>query len=117
MYNISPEYFQAAGTALLAGRALSWHDDKNSPRVAVVNRAFAGKIFGSITNALGGHYKMKDGTRVEVVGIVEDGKYFNLAEDPQPAMFLPILQSPSSVSWLVVRSGPRSAASGGSHTK
>ena len=39
------------------------------------------------------------------MGIVEDGKYFNLAEDPQPAMFLPILQSPSSVSWLVVRSG------------
>jgi len=105
MYNISPEYFQAAGTALLAGRVLSWHDDKNSPRVAVINRAFAGKIFGSIPNALGGHYKMKDGTRVEVVGIVEDGKYFNLAEDPQAAMFLPILQSPSSVSWLVVRSG------------
>jgi predicted permease len=104
MYNISPEYFHAAGTALLAGRILSWHDDKNSPRVAVVNRAFAGKIFGSIPNALGGHYKMKDGTRVEVVGIVEDGKYFNLAEDPQAAMFLPILQSPSSVSWLVVRS-------------
>jgi ABC-type antimicrobial peptide transport system permease subunit len=38
------------------------------------------------------------------VGIVEDGKYFNLAEDPQPAIFLPILQSPASVSWLVVRS-------------
>ena len=28
----------------------------------------------------------------------------NLAEDPQPAMFLPILQSPSSETWLVVRS-------------
>jgi ABC-type antimicrobial peptide transport system permease subunit len=35
---------------------------------------------------------------------VEDGKYASLAEDPQPAMFLPILQSPSSQACLVVRS-------------
>ena len=41
--------FQAAGTALLAGRELHWHDDKNSPPVAVVNREFAPKIFGSVT--------------------------------------------------------------------
>ena len=104
LYNISPEYFGAAGTSLLTGRILTWHDDKNAPRVAVVNRAFAIKVFGSADTAVGGHYKLKDGTRVEVVGIVEDGKYFNLAERPQPAMFLPILQSPSSQSWLVVRS-------------
>jgi ABC-type lipoprotein release transport system permease subunit len=40
-----------------------------------------------------------------VVGIVEDGKYTaNLAEDPQAAMFLPILQSPSNDAWMVVRS-------------
>ena len=104
MYNISPEYFRAAGTAVLFGRAFTWHDDQNSPRVAVVNKEFANKIFGSVTNAVGGHYKLKDGTRVEVVGIVEDGKYFNLAAAPEPAMFLPILQSPSSDSWLVIRS-------------
>jgi ABC-type antimicrobial peptide transport system permease subunit len=39
-----------------------------------------------------------------VVGIVEDGKYDSLTEDPQPAMFLPILQSPSSQTYLAVRS-------------
>ncbi len=104
-YTISPEYFDAAGTPLLMGRALSEHDDKNAPRVAIVNRLFASKIFGSPTNAIGGHYKIKDGTRIQVVGIVEDGKYTtNIAEDPQPAMFLPILQSPSIGTWLVVRS-------------
>lgn len=104
MYNISPEYFDAARTSLLAGRTLSWHDDKNSPHVAVVNREFASKIFGSATNALGRYFKRRDGTRTQVVGIVEDGKYASLAEDPQPAMFLPILRSPSSQTWLVVRS-------------
>jgi len=103
-YNISPEYFDAARTSLLAGRTLSWHDDKNSPRVAVVNREFARRIFGSLNDAMGRYYKMRDGSRLQVVGIVEDGKYASLAEDPQPAMFLPILQSPSSQTCLVVRS-------------
>jgi predicted permease len=104
LYNISPDYFHAAGTALLAGRTFSWHDDKNAPRVAVINQQFARKIFGSVTNAIGRNYKMPDGTGVQVVGIVEDGKYLNLAEEPQPAMFLPFLQAPSSVTCLVVRS-------------
>ena len=104
-FSISPEYLQAAGTSLLAGRDLTWHDDKNAPRVAIVNRIFAGRIFGSSTNALGGFYKVEDGTRIQVVGIVEDGKYSpNITEDLRPAMFLPILQSPSTDTWLVVRS-------------
>jgi hypothetical protein len=88
---------------MLVGRELSWHDDGNSPRVAVVNRQFAAKIFGS-NEAVGRYYKLRDGTRIQVVGIVEDGKYFNLTEDPEPAMFFPILQSPSNETWLVVRS-------------
>jgi len=105
MYSVSPEYFQAARTALLSGRAFTWHDDKQAPHVAVVNREFARKVFGSMTSAIGGYYKMPDGTRIQVVGIVEDGKYtVNLAEDPQPAMFFPIPQSPSNEVWLVVRS-------------
>jgi predicted permease len=101
---ISPEYFHAAGTALLAGRDLSWHDDKSALRVAVINQEFARKIFGSVTNAIGGYYKIWDGTRTQVVGIVEDGKYGTLTEDPRPAMFLPILQLPATETWLVIRS-------------
>ena len=103
-FDISPEYFHAARTPLLAGRILTWHDDKNSPRVAVVNRQFARKIFGSVENARGGYYKLRDGTRILVVGIAEDGKYNSLTEDPQAAMFLPILQSPNAQTYLVVRS-------------
>ncbi|MGD0546681.1 MAG: ABC transporter permease [Terracidiphilus sp.] len=104
-YSISPEYFLAARTALLAGRNISLHDDKDAPRVAVVNREFARRILSSETSVLGSHYKMPDGSRIEVVGLVEDGKYTaNIAEDPQPAMFFPILQMPSGETCLVVRS-------------
>ena len=105
MFSISPEYLPAAGTSLLAGRNFTAHDDRNGSRVAVVNRLFASRMFGSATNALGGYYKLDNGTRVQVVGIVEDGKYSpNITEGPKPAMFLPILQSPSTETWLVVRS-------------
>ncbi|MDQ1450594.1 MAG: hypothetical protein QOK38_460 [Acidobacteriaceae bacterium] len=104
MYNISPGYFDAAGTSLLAGRAFSWRDDKTSPRVAVVNREFANKIFGSVRKAMGSYYKAEDGSRIQVVGIVEDGKYASLTETLRPAMFLPVLQSPSSLTTLIVRS-------------
>jgi predicted permease len=112
MLNISPDYFRASGTPLLAGRAFSWHDDTNAPRVAVVNREFASRILGSIPDAVGRHFKLRDGTRVQVVGLVEDGKYVSLTESQQPAMFLPLLQSPSSWIYLVVRSSrdPRQLA-------
>jgi len=103
-FHISPEFLHAAGTILLAGRDFSWHDDKESPRVALVNREFAGKIFGSTMNAVGGHFKLRDGTRIQVVGVVEDGKYQSLTEDPQPALFVPVLQMPMSETCLVVRS-------------
>jgi predicted permease len=104
LYNVSPGYFDAAGTTLLSGRAFTWQDDKNSPRVAVVNQEFARRIFTSATNATGKYFKTPDGMRIQVIGIVQDGKYGNLTEDPQPAMFLPVQQSPSSNTTLVVRS-------------
>jgi predicted permease len=103
-YHISPEYLQAEGTTLLYGRTFTWHDDENSPRVAIINRTFARKIFGSEKNAISGYYKMSDGSRIQVVGIAEDGKYGTITEDPQAAMFLPILQCPSNSAWVVVRS-------------
>lgn len=104
MFRVSPEYFQAAGTALLSGRAFTWHDDQSVPRVAVVNPEFARRIFGSVTNAMGNYFKMPDGMRVQVIGLAENGKYATLTEDPQPVMFVPILQWPTSSTWLVVRS-------------
>jgi predicted permease len=103
-YRISPGYLAAAGTRLLAGRDLTLHDDKDSPKVALVNRQFAVKVFGSVDKAIGGHFKYWNGTRAEVVGVVEDGKYRTLTEDQQPAMFFSFQQHPSSGTFLLVRS-------------
>ena len=103
-YNISPGYLEAAGTRLLAGRDLRFDDDKKAPTVALVNRQFAVKVFGSVEKALGGHFKFWGGNRAEVVGVVEDGKYRTMTEDQQAAMFFSFQQHDVSYTWLVVRS-------------
>ncbi|HKF53664.1 MAG TPA: ABC transporter permease [Candidatus Acidoferrales bacterium] len=107
MFSVSPGYFHAAGTDFLMGRDITWSDDEKSPDVAVVNRFFARKIFGSETKALGRYFKLLRAgqvARIQVVGVVEDGKYQKLTEDPQPAVFLPLLQRPSSQSYWIMRS-------------
>ncbi len=103
-YHVSPDYMAAAGTRLLAGRDLTMADDSKAPDVALVNRQFAIKIFGSVNKAVGGHFKFYGGRRAEVVGVVEDGKYRTLTEDQQPAMFFSFLQQKSSGTVLLVRS-------------
>ncbi len=102
-YSISPGYFQASATTLLAGRTFNWRDDKNAPKVAVVNRQFAREVFGSVAQAIGGYFKTEEGVRIQVAGVVEDGKYKTLTEDQRPAYFLPLLQTPATATWLVVR--------------
>jgi ABC-type lipoprotein release transport system permease subunit len=62
-------------------------------------------MFGN-TPAVGRHFLLHQGkVPKEVVGVVEDGKYLSLTEDPQPAMFFPITQEiNSNDTVLVVRS-------------
>jgi predicted permease len=105
-YSVSPDYFAAAGTTLLAGRSLSWSDGRNAPTVAVVNATFARKVFGSVAQAIGGSFRQDAKTRYQVVGVVEDGKYISLTEEARAAFFQSLLQSqtPASATCLVVRS-------------
>jgi predicted permease len=102
-YEVSPGYFAVAGTRLLAGRTFTEHDDKQAPRVAIVNQIFARRLFGTL-DPVGMHFPTGPGSEMEIVGVVEDGKYTTLTEDPQPAIYWPIAQSPDSDIVLLVRS-------------
>lgn len=104
IFGVSPGYLAAAGTALLAGRDFHWNDTRDAPQVAIANRDFAVKMFGSVTNAIGRYIRLQGGTRTQIAGVVEDGKYLSLTEEQQPAIFVPSLQSPSSQAYVVVRS-------------
>ncbi len=99
---ISPGYFEAASTRLLSGRDVSPHDTAETPYVAVVNVAFARKMWGN-TPALGQHFIVLEHLR-EVVGVIEDGKYNEIGESPLPAFYLPLAQNEQSNMIFVVRS-------------
>ena len=101
-YQVSPGFFATTGTRLLTGREFTWHDDNNSPQVAIVNRAFVKRVFHG-ESAVGKSFPSYSGRLVEVIGVVEDGKYESLTESAQPVVFWSILQSYNSTTTLEVR--------------
>src|SRR5262245_12636809 len=102
VFTISPGYLEAAGTRLLGGRDFSWQDTTQTPYVAIVNETFARKMW-SDTSAIG-HLFVVRGHLTEVVGMVEDGKYHNMQESPQPAAYLSLSQNEQNQMIFVARS-------------
>ncbi|MGB9416807.1 MAG: FtsX-like permease family protein, partial [Acidobacteriaceae bacterium] len=95
--SVTPEYFRVVRTAILQGRAFTGDDTSTSPRVAIVNRAFARQYFAG--NALGKTIQRPDGpTRHEtltVIGIAQDVRHNGLEQQVQPEFYLPESQEPS----------------------
>jgi predicted permease len=102
VYPVSPDYLKAASTRLLAGRDVSWQDTRQTPPVAIVNETFARTMWGD-TRAIGRRFVLRERS-TEVVGVVEDGKYYNLMESAEAAAFVPLSQDAASGVVLVVRS-------------
>ncbi len=101
LYNISPGYLQAAGTRLLLGRDVTDHDREGTPPVAIVNEALVHLLYEN-ENPLGKRVRLGD-RALEVIGVVETGKYESLGEDPHPAVFRPIAQTGTTWTTLVAR--------------
>jgi predicted permease len=103
-YNVSPGYFHTVGTRLLAGRSFTQQDDEKSPDVAVVNQTFARRVVGTV-DAVGRRFFRNDAAHgVQIVGVVEDGKYETMTETPKAAVFFPVPQGYTSQMMLIVRS-------------
>ena len=105
VYQVSPGYFAVAGTRLLAGRDVRTTDRITAPRVAVVNQAFAQRVMRT-NDPVGKRFRNgpAGNVSIEVVGLVETGKYYTLTEDPRPVVFFPMHQSYNSSTVIVARS-------------
>jgi putative ABC transport system permease protein len=88
---VSDRFFETLHTHLLAGRDFNAHDTFESPKVAIVNQTMAKKFFSG-QNPIGMHYRPaasnKLGDPVEIIGVVQDAKYFNLREDISPTAYI-----------------------------
>ena len=102
---ISPEYFHAAGTALLSGRSFTLAGRQgcaarghSEPGVCAEDFRLRHKRNGQLITSRQTERAFKWWVSRKTESII------SLTEDPQPAMFLPFLQSPSNWTTLVVRS-------------
>jgi predicted permease len=102
-YEVAPGYFQTAGTRMLLGRDFTADDNAKAPPVAIINETFAKQLFGT-TDAVGKTYPNGEGKLIRIVGVVENGKYVTLMEDPTPAIFWPLVQHPDTGTVLLARS-------------
>ncbi len=103
-YYAGPDFFRTLQTPLLEGRELTWRDIPDSPPVVVINRATANHLFPN-EDALGKRIAQgPNGPWLQIVGIVENGKYRSLNDEHQLAVFWPMLQRYQSTTTLVARS-------------
>ncbi len=80
---VSPGYFAAFGTPLLAGRDFAWHDRPESPSVAMINESMARYYFHG-ASPLGRWVALGNRPPAQIIGVVADAKYINLRE-PVPS--------------------------------
>jgi predicted permease len=91
-----PGYFRTMATALIAGRDFDERDTVNSPRVAIVNEAFAKRFFGGASPV--GRTFLVQGTagepddRYQIVGLVRNTKYLEVREEFSPISYVALSQ-------------------------
>src|SRR5262249_15271180 len=102
---VTPEYFQAMGARLIAGRTFEWTDRPDTPKVMMVNDAFAREFYPG-GNAIGHQVTMDLGGTpypCEIVGVVGSFRELSLAEPPRREIFTPYSQTTIAGQTLVVR--------------
>jgi putative ABC transport system permease protein len=97
--SISPDYFRAAGLALLRGRAFTTRDDADAQPVGVVNRTMVRRYWPD-DDPIGQRLKYGspggDGEWIRIVGVVEDVRHMNLEREPRIQLYRPYRQQPTS---------------------
>ena len=103
---VTPSYFETLRIPLKRGRNFTDADNEKAPHVAVINETMA-TTFWPNKDALGRRFKTKDSNHqwaeFEVIGIVQDGKYKGIVEDPMPFFYRPLAQEYMSLRNIQVR--------------
>jgi putative ABC transport system permease protein len=100
---VSADYFHTMGIPLLRGRIFTEQDIKGSTPVAIISQSLARRGWPD-QNPLGKRFSfvgMREQS-FEVVGVVGDVLDWDLAEQPWPRMYFPILQHPQGAAFLVI---------------
>jgi putative ABC transport system permease protein len=96
--SISPDTFRALDVPLLRGRAFGEADRSDSAGVVILSQGLAKRLWPN-ADAIGKHLVIEyEAPRSrEVVGVVGDVRYLSLTSDPDPALYVPYVQSPLQI--------------------
>jgi predicted permease len=98
-------WFTAMGIPLVRGRLIASADNKQAPRVVVVNETFARRFFPS-SEAVGRRIRLGKLTAefpwATIVGVVGDVRGSALEAPPQPTMYWPVAQSRATPALAIV---------------
>jgi predicted permease len=90
--DVSPSYFHAAGTRLVAGREFSWPDVYGLRPVVMVSENFARESWGTASAAVGKRIRQFNNMPwLEVIGVVEDVRHNGVDEKAPAIVYWPVL--------------------------
>jgi predicted permease len=105
---VGPQYFSTIGIPLLLGREFGFQDTATSPKVMVINDAFAKKFFVG-RSPIGRHVTEKFGDQkviYEVVGVAKDARDHRLKGDIPTRFYIPadqFMQGPAQWATFEIR--------------
>jgi predicted permease len=105
MGTVDTDYFETMGVPILRGRAFRTSDQEDSPRVAVVNEAFA-KHYWPNADPVGKRIRLggAPGAPIEIVGVARTVKYQSGSDLHTDFLYVPLSQHPVAGMTLLVRS-------------
>ena len=108
MTMVSPEYFRTVGIPFIAGRDFSERDQDAASQLVVINETMARRFWPN-ENPVGRRFSTTlfgaQLRRAEIIGVVKDGKYRTLGEEPRPFVYANMVQNYAGMATLIVRAG------------
>ena len=103
---VSPEYLEAMGVKLMAGRLILESDTGDAPKIAVVDETLAKALWPG-QNAVGHFLNVDDPAKPvwrQVVGVIAAVRNHSLDTAAYPSVFLPLAQTTGYVNFVVIQS-------------
>ena len=105
-YNsVSLNYLDTMGIKVINGRGFGEWDNRESQRVALVNKAFVEEYLGGL-DPLGQQVQVQSWMEPrfrQIVGVVGDYSQVNLTDAPKPQIFVPATQTPWVFTTMMAR--------------
>jgi putative ABC transport system permease protein len=89
---VSHDYLSTMGVPVVAGRGLDTGDGTAQPRVMLINKALADRVFGGVKAVGQRVFLWREDTPTTIVGVVGDVRQFGLNQAPEPQIFMDVRQ-------------------------